>query len=375
MNSCGAFHVLDVSSIPAFEFARALGALVPALAWRHQMRWFPATADYPATPSEVIDFPLQRGYANPLLAPLIGFHRKLLPRMLARCETPQSSPLVCTAPFFAPLAERWPGPVIYYSLDFTYAYQGLRPRQVLALDRRLCRAACMVCPVSARIADYFIERAACEPGKIQILPNATRAANVRETFSDETSALPPALHGLIRPVAGIIGNLAGNLDWELLQSIVARTPGFSWAFIGPASMTISGPAQRRARAALLGHGGRVRFTGSQPYGSLQQFARSLDVAILPYRFGEPTYSGSATRFYEHLAACRPMLATPNVRELQAKQPLVSLANDAGAFVSKLRELEAAQFRDGQERARWIASRHETWEQRAQTMLNSLREHG
>jgi hypothetical protein len=69
------------------------------------------------------------------------------------------APLICTAPFFAPLAERWPGPVIYYSLDYTYAYQGLRPRQVLALDRRLCRTARLVCPVSVRIAGYFTERA------------------------------------------------------------------------------------------------------------------------------------------------------------------------------------------------------------------------
>jgi hypothetical protein len=28
-----------------------------------------------AIPSEVIDFPLQRGWAHPLLAPLIRFHR------------------------------------------------------------------------------------------------------------------------------------------------------------------------------------------------------------------------------------------------------------------------------------------------------------
>jgi glycosyltransferase involved in cell wall biosynthesis len=217
--------------------------------------------------------------------------------------------------------------------------------------------------------------APCEPGKIQILPNAARAASVRETFSGEADLLPPVLEGLSRPVAGIIGNLAANLDWELLQSTIDRTPEFSWAFIGPASMTISDPAQRRARAALLKHGGRVRFTGSQPYGALQQFARSFDVAILPYRFGEPTYSGSATRFYEHLAACRPMLATPNVAELQTKQPLVSFAGDANDFVSKLHELQAAEFRDGHERARWIASRQETWEQRAQTLLNALREQG
>jgi hypothetical protein len=129
-------------------------------------------------------------------------------------------------------------------------------------------------------------------------------------------------------------------------------------------MAISDPAPRRARAALLHHGGRIRFTGAQPYRALQQFARSFDVAVLPYRFGEPTRSGSATRSYGHLAACRPMLSTPHVAELQTKQPLVSLASDANAFVSKLDELQTSQFHDGHERARWLASRHENWEQRA-----------
>jgi hypothetical protein len=41
------------------------------------------------------------------------------------------------------------------------------------------------------------------------------------------------------------------------------------------------------------------------------------------------------------------------------------------LVAKLRELQAAQFRDGHECARWIASRQETWEQRAQMMLDTL----
>ena len=35
---------------------------------------------------------------------------------------------------------------------------------------------------------------------------------------------------------------------------------------------------------------------------LAAYARAFDVAVLPYRRVEPTYSGSSTRFYEHLAA-------------------------------------------------------------------------
>jgi hypothetical protein len=60
-----------------------------------------------------------------------------------------------------------------------------------------------------------------------------------------------------------------------------------------------------------------------------------------------------------------------VAELQTKEPLVSLVNGDDALVAKLCELQAAQFSDGHECARWIASRQETWEQRAQMMLNAL----
>ena len=54
---------------------------------------------------------------------------------------------------------------------------------------------------------------------------------------------------------------------------------------------------------------QARFVGRKPYGELASYARAFDVAILPYRLCEPTYSGSSTRFYEHLAACRPMIAS------------------------------------------------------------------
>jgi len=94
--------------------------------------------------------------------------------------------------------------------------------------------------------------------------------------------------------------------------------------------------------------------------------------LLPYRKIEPTYSGSSTRYYEHLAACRPMYATHGFAELLTREPLVHLVTDAEDFVKQVQTLASRQFVDGIETDRWKASQNETWEVRAEDMLNALR---
>ena len=111
--------------------------------------------------------------------------------------------------------------------------------------------------------------------------------------------------------------------------------------------------------------------GRKPYGELQDYARALDVAVLPYRKKEPTFSGSSTRFYEHLAAGRPMVATRGFAELLEKEPLLTLVDTGAEIGDALEVLALRNFQDGQAEARWIASRTGTWEERARTMREAL----
>jgi glycosyltransferase involved in cell wall biosynthesis len=316
-----------------------------------------------------VRFPLQRGYARDLFEQIVLPSRRVLRQLLSKTDDPQGSVLLCTSPFWAPVAEKWPGPVIYYVTDLTIAYAGLNPEQVRKLDRRLCQIATLVCPNSARIANYLEADAGCPAERIVSIPNATNANHIRRTFSDNPSPLPADVADLRRPVAGIIGNLASNVDWPLLLESINRTPQYSWLFVGPYSMNISDPIQLAARAEVFKHP-RSRFIGLKPYDDLHHYARALDVAILPYRRIEPTYSGSATRFYEHLAACRPMIATRGVEELLHKQQFLCLIDSAAELAEAMNRL-LGQPLDGCEMLRWLASRTQTWEDRANTMISAL----
>jgi hypothetical protein len=319
-------------------------------------------------PLEYIEFPMQRGYSRPGLRRLLSFEKPVLRHLRERCAAPANSPLICSTPFYAPVAEQWPGPVIYYVTDLTACYEGMNSNQVHALDRRMCAVASSVCPNSRRLAQYLIGTAGCESKKIHIVPNATRASNLASRPLMTPGPLPPDISHLPRPIVGVLGNLAGNMDWQFILESVKRTSHLSWVFVGPTSMKIPDKVQSDARERVMQ---MAHFTGGKTYGELQDYARCLDVAVLPYRKKEPTYSGSSTRFYEHVAACRPMLATRGFAELSEKVPLLELVDTPDELATAIQRLESVDFDDGLQPLRWEASRTGTWEERAKALLSSI----
>ena len=369
-----AWHILDVGSVWIKEFASALAQRVPVMAWQPRMLATGLLQDWDRAielqdpPLQLLEFPLQRGYARAPLRWMVPFEKKLLSRLLEHETDPIQSPLICTTPFYAPLAELWPGPVAYYSTDLTSAYEGLDAEQVIALERRMCRIARRVYPNSKRISSHLIQVAGCDPDKVLVIPNATRRSNLAAAPRRGTGPLPIDVADVARPIVGVLGDLSGNMDWELIAESIQQTPEFSWLFVGPADRIIADRAQRRARDWTRRH---AHFAGAKPYGELQAYARCVDVAVLPYLLKEPTYSGSSTRFYEHLAALRPMIATRGFAELLEKEHLLRLVDTAEELAAALACLRMQKFEDGREEARWSASRDGVWEDRARRVSEDL----
>ena len=385
------WQLVQVSDVLDLEFASALAESVDVLAWKPQRTWRPGSvatgreleeadpdvlvstreADGGHTPLRIRSLPLLHGFARRPITWLMPTARTVVERLLAQTSTPEVTPLICTTPYFAPVAERWPGPVVYWLTDLIARYNGVSHHQVIRLDRRMCAAATLVCPNSARLASYLRRAAGCHPAKLHVLPNATRAANVFEAPPAGPDRFPP-LDRIGKPIAGVIGNLAANMDWLLLRELVERTPWLAWVFVGPTAMDIPQRPARRARQAVM-RLPNVLFAGRQPYGALAQYARAFDVAVLPYRRCEPTYSGSSTRFYEHLAACRPMLATRGLEELSHKEPLLQLFDTAEQGIAALERLRQQNFDDGRLEQRWRASQDGTWQARAAALQQALAE--
>ena len=384
------WHLLQVSDVLDLEFASALAESVPVIAWEPQRMFLPGSIrpgdeeervsnhvpptqreTGPSTPPIIRKLPLLKGFARAPISLLANTGPSVVSRLLASTAYPERSPLICTTPYFAEVAELWPGPVVYWLTDLIAEYASANRDQVVRLDRRMCKAASLVCPNSKRIREYLIQMAVCDPDKIEIIPNATRSMNLLAAAPVTVPAMPMTARNVARPIAGVIGNLAGNMDWTLLEGIIERTPWLSWVFVGPTSMRIEDREERKARERVMAHP-RTDFVGKQPYGELAAYARAFDVAILPYKRCEPTYSGSSTRFYEHLAACRPMIGTNGFEELKRKVPLLTLVDTAEEAANALDELRAKDFNDGLTQLRWLESLSGTWSNRAHTVESALR---
>ena len=371
------WHLLQISGPLDCEFGAALAERVPLTAWEPERITWPAFRSKPSAPPTTQDprltirkVPLVRGFARWPISTLARTGTSVTRHLLADSPTPELDTLLVTSPFFASVAERWPGPVVYWLADLIACYGYTSFEQVANLDRRLCRVATLVCPNSERIASYLRSNGECDPAKICVLPNATRASNLLPSPSLAPAAPPADLADLPRPFAGVIGNLASNMDWILLEKLAAAQPTLSWAMVGPTDMEIGDPEQRDARRRFFSLP-QVRAVGRKPYGDLVNYARAFDVAVLPYRHVEPTYSGSSTRFYEHLAAGRPILTTRGFEELLHKEPLVHLFDTAEEAAAVINSLMGTGFEDGFAAQRWLASQSGTWEERASTMLSEL----
>jgi glycosyltransferase involved in cell wall biosynthesis len=373
------WHLLQISDVIDIEFAAAMAESVPVIAWEPQRTLLPPQFSTESEETErphriptlrIRKFPLLRGFARFPMSTFGGTATDIIERLLLQTPHPERSPLICTVPFFAAVAEQWPGPVVYWLTDLIAEYNSADRTQVHRLDRRMCRAATLVCPNSDRIKRYLIDFAGCDPNKMLVVPNATRAVNLHPRPPLNPSSRFAELAWITKPVAGIIGNLAGNMDWLLLERLIELTPDFFWVFVGPTSMHIQDHEHRRARTAVMNHP-NTHFVGKRPYGTLAAYARSFDVAVLPYKHCEPTYSGSSSRFYEHLAACTPMIATHTPEELLHKEPLLYLIDTAREAAEMMAALLAVNFQDGLRDMRWRASLDATWQVRASSIQAAL----
>lgn len=371
------WHLLDARAIWVKEFAGALSKQVelqnwiPEICWNGYLKDTCKTLEHSNPPLSLHHFSLQRGFAKWPFRLIFNEGKRIAERLRKKTIDESKTVLLCISPQYAAVAEVWKGPVIYWMTDLYYAY-GDDPAYINALDRRLSQRANLVCPISERCMDYLVEKAGCPKEKIAVSHTATRSSNVLTSPLLQPGDLPIDIADLPRPIIGVIGNLARNTDWLFLNEAIVRLPGYSWVFVGPTDMDVPDADHRQVREELQARGGRIRFVGYKPYHQLAGYAQCVDLALLPYRKIEPTYSGSSTRYFEHLAACRPMYATDGFAMLRSRVPLVHMVFDIDSFVNQVKVLAEKGFVDGFETDRWKASQNETWEARATAMREGIK---
>jgi glycosyltransferase involved in cell wall biosynthesis len=209
--------------------------------------------------------------------------------------------------------------VVYYCIDDYAAHPGVDREAIAAADAALAERADQV----------FVAPPALLPGK--------RAQNPATEFSphgvdfdlfarasDPATAVPRDASGLRRPVVGFFGLVADWIDVELLAYLGRARPEWTFLVIGHVSTDVGALKDLE----------NFRLVGQQPYETLPGWAKSFDVAVMPYRLNRQVQNANPLKLREYLATGKPVVSVPTP-EVERFAPHVQIAATREEFLAAL----------------------------------------
>lgn len=237
---------------------------------------------------------------------------------------------------------------LYYCVDEFSRFAGYDTEQVLAAERRLAERADLLIVTSQAL----LEAKRPLHSHVAWVSHGVDAEHFSSALRS-TGPIPLELRELPRPVLGFWGLIQDWVDLDLLEAVARRRPQWSIVLIGEALVDV-GHLHQLANVHLLGR---------RHYQKLPDYARGMDIGIIPFRLTDLTRAVNPIKLREYLSAGLPVVSTP-LPEVAPYRHLVRVADTPEAFVGACEAalIEAQADVTGRVRlARHDAMRQETWE--------------
>jgi glycosyltransferase involved in cell wall biosynthesis len=252
--------------------------------------------------------------------------------------------------------------VIYHSVDRIQSQPGMDSQDLDRWEVQLCRRASVVFVTSPALADRL------RPLNPQVyyFPNVADHAHFAAALDPRTQ-LPELLMAIPKPRVGFIGAISAyKLDLDLLEHMAIARPDWSFVLIGPVG---EGDPSTDVRA--LQRLRNIYFISSKPYAELPAWLGGMDAAVLPLQCNNYTDAMFPMKFFEYLAAGRPVVAT-HIRSLQSYADWAHLAAPCpDAFVDHLRSAMAEDSPARRQQRSAFAAGF-TYDRRTEQMLEHVR---
>jgi glycosyltransferase involved in cell wall biosynthesis len=251
--------------------------------------------------------------------------------------------------------------VVYHCVDDIGAQPGMPTTLMRQAERELAVKARVVFATAPRLAEV---QSRVNPNT-HFLPNVADFDHFASALREDT-VVPADLARIPGKRLGFIGALSGyKVDFGLLRAIAERRPDWSIVLIGKI-----GEGEPGTDASLLQGLDNLHVLGPRPYASLPSYLRGMDVALLPSRSNDYTASMFPMKFFEYLAAGRPVVST-DLPAIRPFRDVVTIAGSVDGFVAAIEAVLGGQAPSLE--ARLDAAREHTWDARTDRMLALLRD--
>ena len=213
------------------------------------------------------------------------------------CSVPNAVDLI---PHPSPRDSHHRPKIVYYCVDDWGKFANLDGGWLDEKETELLARADIVFTPARYLRDKCEERAPSPPpGGIHYVPHGVEFDRFASALDEETP-VPGDIASLPRPVVGFYGNIYPWIDFELLQMLAERRPGWSFVMIGHPYCDISG----------LASASNIHFLGRREHSELPGYCRGFDAAMIPYDLADKRMeSVNPVKTRELLAAGVPVVAS------------------------------------------------------------------
>ncbi len=214
---------------------------------------------------------------------------------------------------------------VFYCIDEYSKLPDVDITAVQAMDDELTAAADIVFACNQKLVDGHRPLNA----NVHLSPHGVDTELFALAASPDTQ-IPEAAKELSRPIIGFWGLVDRWVDLAILEDIARARPNWTILLIG--RVAVDTAALRRLP--------NVVFVGTKPYSQLPNWAKAIDVCILPFTRTSLMVQSSPLKLREYLAAGKPTVAVP-LPETMLLGNAIYTAEDGPGFVRAIEEALAA----------------------------------
>jgi glycosyltransferase involved in cell wall biosynthesis len=249
---------------------------------------------------------------------------------------------------------------VYHAVDDMKEQPGMPRAAMMAAEAELCRSV----DVIFTTAPNLFEMHRTSNPHTYYFNNVADFGHFNRALSAET-VIPADLSAIAGPRIGFIGAVSGyKLDLDLIRSAATMRPDWSFVLIGEV-----GEGDPWTDVSALREIRNIHLLGGRAYSELPAYLKGIDVAILPNRENEYTKSMFPMKFFEYLAAGRPVVST-RLPALADYSDVATFADGAEAFVAAVDAAISGHAPSLE--SRLARAREQTYESRTGRMLDVVR---
>ncbi|HHT9137180.1 MAG TPA: glycosyltransferase [Candidatus Wunengus sp. YC60] len=249
--------------------------------------------------------------------------------------------------------------IIYHCVDDIKAQPGMPVNIFEQAEKDLVERSHIVFATSPKLMET---RMAWNPNTYYF-PNVADFKHFSKARDIET-IIPGDLLEIPAPRIGFIGAISDyKVDFNLLRCVAKARPGWSIVLIGKV-----GEGDPWTKTGLFQDIPNIHIMGPRPYAELPCYLKGLDVTILPNVLNEYTESMFPMKFFEYLAAGKPVVSV-DLSALREYRNVVYIARSLQDFIRGIDEALKGNVAPLEERI--LVAKEHTYEIRTNKMLQLI----